>query len=225
MASDGPVHIKAQGLSHAYGPTTILDGLDLTLSRGDRLAIMGPSGAGKSTLLNCLAGLDRVQQGSLEVLGNSLHRMNETERAELRRKSFGIVFQFFHLLPTLSAVENVELPLLMQGEKSSARRAKSRDILEKVGMNHRLDAFPETLSGGERQRVAIARALVTEPPVLFADEPTGNLDESTGDAVLGLLANLLSEKQTTFVMVTHSPRAAAICNRRMVLHHGQLESR
>lgn len=224
-ANQSPNHIVARGLCHAYGEAVVLEKLDLSMAPGDRLAIMGPSGSGKSTLLNCLAGLEPVQQGELSVLGNPMHEMNESARSALRRRSFGIVFQFFHLLPTLTALENVELPLMMQGSPADERKNSSRRMLESVGMMHRLNAYPETLSGGERQRVAIARALITRPPILYADEPTGNLDQSTSSAILKLLLEMTTENKTTFVMVTHSPEAAAICNRTLVLRNGQLNGK
>lgn len=217
-------HIRVEGLSHAYGQTSILDTLNLTLKPGQRLAVMGPSGTGKSTLLNCLAGLESIQSGEVFAMGHPLHKLDEPARAEIRRQHFGIVFQFFHLLPTLTARENVELPLLMQGHRLAERREMADHMMNQVGLSHRLHAYPETLSGGERQRAAIARALITKPGILFADEPTGNLDAATGSAILDLLENLMDREGTTFVMVTHSNEAAAICHQRMSLNHGKLQN-
>ena len=215
--------IEVSNLSHSYGATSILNQLDLSLGSGESMAIMGPSGTGKSTLLNCLAGLEKIQTGNVVVLGKKFEKLDEEERAELRRTEMGIIFQFFHLLPTLSTFENVELPLVIQGVKKKQREKKVGELIESVGLSHRSNALPETLSGGERQRAAIARALVHEPSIIFADEPTGNLDESTSGGILELLQDIIKDKNMTFVMVTHSQSAASICDRKFSLHNGRLE--
>ena len=215
--------IEVSNLSHSYGATSILNQLDLSLGSGESMAIMGPSGTGKSTLLNCLAGLEKIQTGNVVVLGKKFEKLDEEERAELRRTEMGIIFQFFHLLPTLSTFENVELPLVIQGVKKKQREKKVGELIESVGLSHRSNALPETLSGGERQRAAIARALVHEPTIIFADEPTGNLDESTSGGILELLQDIIKDKNMTCVMVTHSQSAASICDRKFSLHNGRLE--
>lgn len=215
--------IEVSNLSHSYGASDILDRLNLILKNGESMAIMGPSGAGKSTLLNCLAGLEKIQSGEVHLLGQKLESLNDEERAELRRTKMGIIFQFFHLLPTLTTYENVELPLIIQGLGRKEREEKVTDLIEKVGLFHRKDGLPETLSGGERQRAAIARSLVHEPNIIFADEPTGNLDETTSAGILELLHGIITDRKITYVMVTHSQSAASICNRRFTLQNGQLQ--
>lgn len=222
MRSDTPNPVKIVDLSHGYGDSQILDHLNLQMEPGERLAIMGPSGTGKTTLLNCMAGLERIQRGQIHILGQPIHELGENERSELRRQSMGIIFQFFHLLPTLDVFENVEFPLHMQGIDKAERVARVQELLDKVQLSHRKQALPETLSGGEKQRAAIARALITNPGILFADEPTGNLDESTGQSILNLLKEITESENMSFVMVTHSREAAKICHSTCTLHNGMI---
>jgi len=199
---------------------TILDNLDLDVSRGESVAILGSSGAGKSTLLGLLAGLDTPSGGELTLFGASLGALDEDGRAALRAGRVGFVFQNFQLLPTLTALENVLLPLeLVPGRDHPAR---AREWLGRVGLGERLDHLPKQLSGGEQQRVAVARAFVTEPELVFADEPTGNLDRDTGGAIIDLLFALNREAGTTLVLVTHDPHLARRCDRCLRLDGGRL---
>ncbi|KXS35192.1 MAG: ABC transporter-like protein [Halomonadaceae bacterium T82-2] len=199
---------------------TILDNLDLDVSRGESVAILGSSGAGKSTLLGLLAGLDTPSGGELTLFGASLGTLDEDGRAALRAGRVGFVFQNFQLLPTLTALENVLLPLeLVPGRDHQAR---AREWLARVGLGERLDHLPKQLSGGEQQRVAVARAFVTEPELVFADEPTGNLDRDTGGAIIDLLFALNREAGTTLVLVTHDPHLARRCDRCLRLDGGRL---
>lgn len=193
------------------GELTILRAMDLAILAGETVAIVGASGSGKSTLLGLLAGLDRPTKGIVRLDGHDLTQLDEDERAALRASLVGFVFQSFHLLPSLTAIENVMLPLELSGNTHPRRRAQH--IMERVGLPHRQHHYPRQLSGGEQQRVAIARAFVTEPKVLFADEPTGNLDQSTGGRVADLLFELNREQGTTLVLVTHDTRLADPCDR------------
>lgn len=204
----------------AYGDDPVLKGVSFEVRAGERLALMGPSGSGKSTLLNCLGGVDRVDSGSIQLRGMALESLGSDELSEIRRRWLGTVFQFFHLLPTLTALENVGFPLELLGVPAADRLNRSRELLERVGVAHRANAFPAELSGGEMQRVALARALVHRPPVLLADEPTGNLDSVHGQRVLELLRELTEESGTALVLVTHSEEAAAICHRCLHLLDG-----
>ncbi len=191
-----------------------------TIARGEFVAVMGPSGSGKSTFLHLAAGLDLPTAGELFIDGAATHTMNDDELTHLRRDRVGLVFQFFNLVPTLTVLENTALPLLIAGHRLAAVRSRAEALLERVGLRDRLPHLPEELSGGEIQRVAIARALVTDPEVLLADEPTGNLDSTTGGEILALLA--ATAKERTVVMVTHDARAAAIAQRRIELRDGRL---
>jgi putative ABC transport system ATP-binding protein len=191
-----------------------------TIERGEFVAVMGPSGSGKSTFLHLAAGLDLPTSGELYVDGAATHAMNDDELTHLRRDHTGLVFQFFNLVPTLTVLENTALPLLVAGHRLAAVRHRAEALLERVGLRARLSHLPDELSGGEIQRVAIARALVTEPKVLLADEPTGNLDSATGAEILELLA--ATAKERTVVMVTHDARAAGIAARRIELRDGRL---
>jgi putative ABC transport system ATP-binding protein len=192
------------------------------LPRGSTLAVMGPSGSGKTSLLNILAGLDRPSSGMILIAGTRVHELDSEAATTFRRRHIGFVFQFFNLLPTLSARENVELPLL--AERMPRRQVEDRaaEALEAVGMDHRLDHRPSEMSGGEQQRVAIARALVMQPALLLADEPTGNLDTATGDMVLALLRTMVEMRGLSIVMVTHSQAAAAAMDRTLVIRDGHL---
>ncbi len=202
------------------GMLTILDDVSLTVAAGETVAVVGASGAGKSTLLALLAGLDEPSAGSVWLEGVELSALDEDGRAEMRARHVGFVFQSFHLVPSLTAHENVMLPLELAGRRDA--RAGARAVLEQVGLGPRLGHYPRQLSGGEQQRVAIARAFVTRPAVLFADEPTGNLDTATGARVIDLLFDLNAANGTTLVLVTHDRTIAARCNRLIELDAGKL---
>lgn len=214
--------LEAKGLGKRYGTRWVLRGVDLTVEPGQRVALLGPSGCGKSTLLNLMGGLDRPDEGSLRLQGEDLGGASPQRLAELRRAKLGTIFQFFHLLPTLTVRENVELPLRMGGLPARECRARSEGLVEAVGLTARAEAWPSDLSGGEMQRVAVARALAPRPALLLADEPTGNLDRENGEAVLELLARLTETEGAALVLVTHSEAAAAICHRRFHLRDGRL---
>nr|WP_083854602.1 ABC transporter ATP-binding protein [Pseudoroseomonas cervicalis] len=216
--------IEARGLSlkveAAGGQVNILRGVDLTLQRGEAVGLVGPSGSGKTSLLMLLAGLERPSGGSLRVAGQDLTKLDEDGLARFRREHLGIVFQAFHLVPTMTALENVAVPLEFAGRADAFERARA--ALGRVGLGHRLDHYPGQLSGGEQQRVALARAVVGEPSLLLADEPTGNLDQATGQAVMDLLFGLRDELGTTLLLITHDPVLAARCGRRLRMADGQL---
>ncbi|AEB58699.1 ABC transporter ATP-binding protein [Ectopseudomonas mendocina] len=207
-------------VSSAEGELTILHDLDLELTKGDSLAIVGSSGSGKSTLLGLLAGLDLPSAGAVLLAGNNLSELDEDQRARLRTEHVGFVFQSFQLLDSLNALENVMLPLELEGHADARQRARA--LLERVGLGQRLTHYPRQLSGGEQQRVAIARAFAAEPDVLFADEPTGNLDSHTGERISDLLFQLNQERGTTLVLVTHDERLAHRCQRLIRLEAGHL---
>jgi putative ABC transport system ATP-binding protein len=204
------------------GPLTILDDVSMDVARGESAAIVGPSGAGKSTLLALLAGLDEPSAGRVWLNGVELTALDEDGRAKLRSREVGFVFQSFHLLPSLTALENVLLPLELNAERNAGRRAS--DALTEVGLDHRLHHYPKQLSGGEKQRVAIARAFVSNPSLLFADEPTGNLDNKTGARILSLLFDLNTAAGTTLILVTHDLDAAGRCKRVIELAGGRIVS-
>ncbi len=199
-----------------------LRGVDLRIERPGFFAIMGASGSGKSTLLHLLAALDTPDRGEIHVGGRALHTLSERELTLFRRREIGIVFQQFNLIPTLTARENVELPGVLGGDSPSVLRARSQQLLEALGVWHRADHRPDALSGGEQQRVAIARALLYSPKVLFADEPTGNLDSASSSRLWELLAGLASDHEMAVLMVTHEPAAAAHCQRVFVLRDGRM---
>lgn len=202
------------------GNLTILSSVTLTIKSAESLAIVGASGSGKSTLLSLLAGLDMPTQGFVKIKGKNLTQMNEDGRAELRNQLIGFVFQSFQLLPGLTALENVMLPLELRGDKNAKKAASI--LLDRVGLSQRLTHTPMKLSGGEQQRVALARAFVTKPAILFADEPTGNLDSKTGNHIIELLFELNQEKHTTLVLVTHDNALASRCHRTIKLDAGKL---
>jgi putative ABC transport system ATP-binding protein len=202
----------------------VLTGLNLQVAKGEFLALMGPSGSGKSTLLNIIGGLDRVTRGSVEIGGDHIGEMSDRALAAWRARHIGLVFQFYNLLPVLTAERNVELPLLLTHLSKAQRRKHVEVALNVVGLGHRMRHFPRTLSGGEQQRVVIARAIVTDPTILLCDEPTGDLDRKSGDEVLNLLQALNKEQGKTIVMVTHDPHAAARASRTVYLNKGQLFS-
>ncbi len=218
--------VQATGLTRVYqldeAEVRALDGVDLEIVPGDSLAIMGPSGSGKSTLLGLLGGLDRPTSGTLRFQGSPVAELSDDQLAQVRNRTIGFVFQNFQLLPRTSAVANVALPLVYRGLGRSERRRRAVTALESVGLGHRLDHRPAQLSGGEQQRVAIARALVTEPGMLLADEPTGNLDSRSGEEILRLLAQLHDERGVAVVVVTHDPGVARRFGRVVVVRDGRL---
>ncbi|KTC18047.1 ABC transporter [Pseudomonas putida] len=220
----GPSILTARNLSKvvpsAEGDLTILHELSLELKQGDSLAIVGASGSGKSTLLGLLAGLDLPSAGSVTLAGHDLGPLDEDQRAQVRAEHVGFVFQSFQLFDSLNALENVMLPLELDGRRDAREHARS--LLERVGLGQRLSHSPRQLSGGEQQRVAIARAFAAEPAVLFADEPTGNLDSHTGERISDLLFELNKERGTTLVLVTHDERLAHRCGRLIRLEAGHL---
>jgi putative ABC transport system ATP-binding protein len=199
-----------------------LRGVNFTVNRGEMVAIMGPSGCGKTTLLNSLSGLDNIDTGMIKIAGTDLARLSDNSRTSFRAKEMGFVFQFYNLLPVLSAVENVELPLLVSGVKPKEARSRSLKTLAQVGLEDRADHKPAELSGGQRQRVTIARALVNDPSIVWADEPTGDLDTETADEVLALMRQLNQTNQQTFVIVTHDPRIGAMCDRIIRMQDGRI---
>lgn len=202
---------------------TILQGAGLVVESEETIALVGESGSGKSTLLGIIAGLDDATSGEVKLLGQSLPQLDEEARAKLRARDVGFVFQSFMLIPTLNALENVQLPALLRGESESVSRENAEQLLIQLGLEKRLKHMPAQLSGGEQQRVAIARAFSTRPKILFADEPTGNLDRRTGDKIADLLFSLNRDYGTTLILVTHDLTLAARCQRRLKLSDGKLE--
>ncbi len=200
----------------------VLENLNLTVRPAEFVALMGPSGSGKSTLLNLIAGIDQPTSGTIEIGGVDIATLNERELADWRAANVGFIFQFYNLMPVLTAFENVELPLLLTGLSRRERRAHVEAALEMVKLSDRMDHFPNELSGGQQQRVAIARALVTDPTLIVADEPTGDLDRATGEEVLRLMDELHRDLGKTSVMVTHDPKAAARAGRLIHLEKGEL---
>jgi putative ABC transport system ATP-binding protein len=221
-----PPAIEATDLTRVYELDGVsvpaLRGVSLTVPAGDYVALVGPSGSGKSTLMHLLGGLDRPTSGRLLIGGRDVAGLDAAELARLRNETIGFVFQAFHLLPRTSAVDNVGLPLVYRGVGARQRRARAAEMLERVGLGHRLGHRPNQLSGGEQQRVAIARALVTDPTVLLADEPTGNLDTATGQSVLALLEALNAGSGVALVLVTHDREVAARARRQIVMRDGMI---
>ena len=220
--SDSKIVLRATEVKKTFGITPALQGANLEVRRGEILAIMGPSGSGKSTLLHCLAGIFQPDSGEVWFGGQRLDQLNETKRTELRRTSFGFVFQFGQLVPELSAADNIALPLLLA--KVGRKTAYSQAViwLNKLGLDDLGNRRSGELSGGQAQRVAIARALVTQPAVIFADEPTGSLDSLTGEKVMDMLVDLAHQEKTTVVLVTHDPRVAACADREVTVRDGKV---
>jgi ABC-type lipoprotein export system ATPase subunit len=216
--------VRACDLHRRYGNGVVaLDGVSFEIDPGEFVAITGPSGCGKSTLLHLLGGLDSPSSGELNVDGLPLHSANDRQLTQYRRHAVGVVFQFFHLLPTMTALENVTLPRLLHGEKAARIKPMAEELLDLVGMRDRAGHFPHQLSGGQMQRVAIARALVHEPKILLADEPTGNLDSAAAEQVLALLQKIASQGRTTLIVVTHSLEVAQLAKRQIRLRDGKLQ--
>ena len=216
------VHLE---LESAAGPVNILRGIDLQVGRGERVSVVGPSGSGKSTMMMIIGGLERPSSGATDVAGHDLTALDEDALALFRRDHVGIVFQNFHLVPTMTALENVAIPLEFAGRSDAFDRAE--EGLEAVGLGHRLTHYPGQLSGGEQQRVAMARAFAAEPSLILADEPTGNLDGATGDHVIELMFGLSRDKGATLLLITHDPALAGRCDRQirlvdgLIVDHGQ----
>jgi putative ABC transport system ATP-binding protein len=222
--SSSPPLIAVRGLTltvpSAAGPVNILRGIDLDIAAGEAVGLVGPSGSGKTSLLMVLAGLEQASAGSVRFAGGEITGLDEDALARLRRSSIGIVFQAFHLIPTMTALENVAVPLELAGRADAQARAEA--ALREVGLGHRLTHLPGQLSGGEQQRVALARAFAPEPKLLLADEPTGNLDQATGETVMDTLFALRARTGATLLLVTHDPRLAARCERRIHIADGRV---
>jgi len=216
------VHRLSKSVGQGEHQLSILTGVELVVKPAETIALIGESGSGKSTLLGILAGLDDGSEGEVMLLGQPLHQMNEDRRAELRAKNVGFVFQSFMLVPTLNALENVQLPALLRGENDRQSREQAEQLLTQLGLGQRFSHLPAQLSGGEQQRVALARAFNGRPALLFADEPTGNLDRKTGDRIADLLFSLNRDFATTLILVTHDEVLAARCDRRLRLRDGKL---
>ncbi len=222
----GALVIEAQGLGKTYAEgklrTPVFDGLDLQVRTGETVAILGASGAGKSTLLHLLGGLDTPTAGEVLVTGQKMSALSDAQRGALRNRALGFIYQFHHLLPEFTALENVMLPVLLAGVPVAQASAQARALLDSVGLSHRIEHKPGELSGGERQRAAVARALVNRPACVLGDEPTGNLDEKTAATVFELMLELNREQRTSLVLVTHDRRLARRLDRVLELHEGRL---
>jgi len=223
----GNPHVRLSNLSRSFREGdqrhTVLCAIDATFRRGETVALRGRSGSGKSTLLNLISGIDAPDEGEVEIDGQLLTAMTERDRTLFRRRHIGFVYQAFNLVPTLSVADNVRLVLELNGVRNAEASARTSTLLQQVGLGDRGKSFPDILSGGEQQRVAIARALAHRPSLLLADEPTGNLDDKTADAVLHLLDRLVRDSGGTMIVATHSATVARFCDRRLALHEGKLE--
>ena len=215
--------LSARRLGKRYAERWVLSGIDLDLEPRDRLAILGPSGCGKTTLLNLLGGLDRPDEGCVMLENQDLTNITPSERSRIRRERIGTIFQFFHLIPTLTASENIELPLQLLGWSDSKIQERVKTLLASIGLEARAHAWAHELSGGEQQRIAVARALASKPAILLADEPTGNLDRASGLNILGLLSKLATQESTALVIVTHSEVAAKTCQKILRLVDGKMQ--
>ena len=216
--------LNVSKIEKSYGASKVLRGIDFRMEEGERIAIMGPSGSGKSTLLNCIGGIDRPDNGEILFEDLSLTGLTEQELCKLRRKKISTIFQFFHLLPTLTTRENIEFPMLLNSIGKSERNEKVDELLNAVKIQHRACAFPHELSGGEKQRVAIARSLSMQPKLILADEPTGNLDSKNTDSVLELIENLSSQHGIAMLLVTHNEEVTRICDQTITMNDGLILS-
>ena len=216
--------LKVSKIEKSYGASKVLRGIDFRMEEGERVAIMGPSGSGKSTLLNCIGGIDRPDNGEILFEGQSLPRLSAQELCELRRNKISTIFQFFHLLPTLTARENIEFPMLLNSVSAKERNQKVDELLNAVKIQHRACAFPHELSGGEKQRVAIARSLSMRPKLILADEPTGNLDSKNTDSVLELIEKLSKQHGIAMLLVTHNEEVTKICDQTITMNDGLILS-
>ncbi|MDA5110487.1 MULTISPECIES: ABC transporter ATP-binding protein [Brevibacillus] len=224
--ANGTGELTVTGVNHSYGTgkikVPVLFDINLHVDKGEFVALCGSSGSGKSTLLNLLAGLTKPDEGSIFVNGEEISRFSENELCLFRRRCMGFIFQSYNLLPNLTALENVELPLIFAGESRKSRRAKAKEMLERVGLEGRMDHKPNELSGGQQQRVSIARALVNQPSIVLADEPTGNLDSKTEQEILELMRRMNRENGTTFIIVTHEQEVAEQSDRVIYLQDGRV---
>ena len=216
--------LKVSKIEKSYGASKVLRGIDFRMEEGERVAIMGPSGSGKSTLLNCIGGIDRPDNGEILFEGQILTSLSEQELCELRRNKISTIFQFFHLLPTLTARENIEFPMLLNSVSARERNQKVDELLNAVKIQHRAGAFPHELSGGEKQRVAIARSLSMQPKLILADEPTGNLDSKNTDSVLELIEKLSKQHGIAMLLVTHNEEVTKICDQTITMNDGLILS-
>jgi putative ABC transport system ATP-binding protein len=225
MASAGGPVVEGHDVWKVYGAgeteVPALRGLNVAIQRGEMVAVMGPSGCGKTTFLNCFSGLDEITRGSVTLEGVDIQRMSDNARSEFRARRSGFVFQSYNLLPILNSVENVELPLLVSGVPPKEARRRAAAMLGELGMGERITHRPSELSGGQQQRVSLARALVTRPAIVWADEPTGNLDDEASRQVTSLLRSLNQTYQQTILIVTHDPRVAQVCDRTLKMHDGR----
>ena len=212
--------LEVEQIHKSYGTNKVLRGTDFKMKEGERIAIMGPSGSGKSTLLNCIGGIDKPDSGSIRFDGVDISKLSEEDLCKLRRSKISTIFQFFHLLPTLTARENIEFPMLLESIGTKERERKIDELLDAVKIAHRANAFPNELSGGEKQRVAIARSLSMQPKLILADEPTGNLDSKNTDTVLDLIENLSKDHGIAMLLVTHNEHVTKICDRTIIMNDG-----
>ena len=212
--------LEVEQIHKSYGTNKVLRGVDFKMKEGERIAIMGPSGSGKSTLLNCIGGIDKPDSGNIRFDGVDISKLPEEDLCKLRRSKISTIFQFFHLLPTLTARENIEFPMLLESIGTKDRERKIDELLDAVKIAHRANAFPNELSGGEKQRVAIARSLSMQPKLILADEPTGNLDSKNTDTVLDLIENLSKDHGIAMLLVTHNEHVTKICDRTIIMNDG-----